>query len=171
MGYTLEGFVARREVLERAALGVGHARVVALRSAVVSRDEFALLPWTNALHAEISADEARYEPFWSLSQNAKIWAREKSRNGALAFLEINLFGGTGERAAIVWRDGEVIYGPRANKDGSSRYERGVWQGEDVPLRENATNEALRILGVQVGDALDEFEALGLAQHRSTSEWV
>lgn len=33
------------------------------------------------------------------------------------------------------------------------------------------SEALRRVGVELGDALDEFEVLGLGRHRHTGDWA
>jgi len=35
----------------------------------------------------------------------------------------------------------------------------------------AINEALRALGVKASGMFDEFEAVGLGQHRDTDEWT
>ena len=37
--------------------------------------------------------------------------------------------------------------------------------------DNPVNQALRAIGVEVGDAYDAFAAVGLSKHRSHDEWV
>ena len=68
----------------------------------------------------------------------------------LAYIEAEFFGGVGTQASVTW-------------DG-----RGV---PSTPLiQPDAINEAMRFLGVVIGDHHDEFDALGLGKHRSTEDW-
>jgi hypothetical protein len=46
------------------------------------------------------------------------------------------------------------------------------EGYDVVPRSNsAINVGLRLMGVMAAGGLDEYEAAGLASHRSTDDWL
>ncbi len=74
-----------------------------------------------------------------------------SRNCAVAYVEAEFFGGTGMQASIAFSNGKQV-APAV---------RAV----------HAISEALRLLGVEKGRAYDEFEAVGLGQHRDTDDWL
>lgn len=74
-----------------------------------------------------------------------------SRRGPVAYVEAELFGGSGCQASIVWDKGEIIAGPSVGQ--------------------HAINEALRLLGVRAAAGQDEFDALGLGRHRETEDWA
>lgn len=77
--------------------------------------------------------------------------REFSANGRIAYVEAEYFGGEGVQAAVLW-------------------EKGLPVG-DIERSHDAINRVLRVLGVDAGAALDEFEALNLGQHRQTDKWA
>ncbi|POM20951.1 hypothetical protein CSX04_02373 [Burkholderia cepacia] len=74
-----------------------------------------------------------------------------SAHAALAYVEAEFFGGSGTQAHARFADGRAS-GP-------------------LVVSDHAINEALRHLGVAKGDAFDEFEAIGLDQHRDTDRWL
>jgi hypothetical protein len=43
--------------------------------------------------------------------------------------------------------------------------------ENLPLRHMPINLVLRELGVQAAAEMDEFDTLGLGQHRHTDKWL
>lgn len=63
-----------------------------------------------------------------------------------ALIQTNYFGGAGEQFATVYRDKERIF----------------------EVTENGINEALRILGVDKSEHVDEFKALSLEKYRDFS---
>ena len=71
--------------------------------------------------------------------------------GKTAYLEAELFGGTGYQAAAIWNMGNLIFGPIVDS--------------------RAINKALQLMNVAKGDFLDEFAALDLGRHRFTNDWV
>lgn len=91
------------------------------------------------------------ENFEFLTPEFKVWLAFASKAQQIAYIETDYFGGDGGQGAAVFSEGSCTYGPVFAPDG--------------PI-----NEALRVLGVSVsGEALDEFDALGLGQQRSTAE--
>jgi hypothetical protein len=89
--------------------------------------------------------------FRQLTQPVVDFAMHLSRASAVAYIETDYFGGAGGQSAIVWRDGQVVFGP-AN-------------GEAGPI-----NEALQVLGVHADGEGDEFDALGLGKVRATGDF-
>ncbi len=74
-----------------------------------------------------------------------------SQRCVLAYIEAEFFGGAGAQAHALFSKGRAI-------------------GHPV-VSECAINDALRYLGVAKGEAHDEFDAIGLGQHRDTDKWV
>jgi len=101
--------------------------------------------------------------FWYLSAGVETLARRVSHTGPIAYLEAEMFGGTGTQATVVWLHGEVWLGPATTQFG--------WPPPDrASSPQWAFNQALRQIGVTRGAAFDEFEAAGLGRHRHTGDW-
>jgi len=101
--------------------------------------------------------------FWYLSAGVEALARRVSHTGPIAYLEAEMFGGTGTQATVVWLHGEVWLGPATTQFG--------WPPPDrASSPQWAFNQALRQIGVTRGAAFDEFEAAGLGRHRHTGDW-
>jgi hypothetical protein len=74
-----------------------------------------------------------------------------SRGRAVVFVSAEFFGGVGEQAATLYRDG--------------REERRFAAGY------HAINEALAALGITAEPPNDAFDTLGLGRYRRTEEWL
>jgi hypothetical protein len=74
-----------------------------------------------------------------------------SKSGRVAYVEAEFFGGAGTQANCLFENGVLVSNPT--------------------VHENAINEALKFLGVEVAGALDEFDAVDLGRHRSTERWL
>lgn len=70
---------------------------------------------------------------------------------SLAYIEAEYFGGVGTQAQALFSAGNSV---------------GA-----VVISGTAINDALRYLGVDRGEAADEFEAAGLGLHRDTDGWL
>jgi hypothetical protein len=88
-----------------------------------------------------------------LSQGLQHTLTRIARDGPLAYIETNYFGGTGSQAAAVFVGGEVVM--RASLPVSRNPAR----------RDDPINTALRALGVEAALGEDEFDAIGLARFR------
>lgn len=155
MSYELRALAARVGVAAQAADAIG--------SVLVSLSPgFGLVPVTGELLDDLSDDAGRAYPdaFWFLTAGLAERAAAVSAAGAVAYLEADIFGGTGTQAAVVWRAGQVILGPARTK-----FRAGASHHDD------AFNRALRELGVTAGAAGDEFTALGLGGRRRTDDWL
>jgi hypothetical protein len=74
-----------------------------------------------------------------------------SQSGKVVYVEAEYFGGTGTQANCLFENGVLINEPT--------------------VHDNAINEALRFLGVEIAGAIDEFATVGLNRFRSTERWV
>jgi len=84
---------------------------------------------------------------------------EWSSRGPVALVDAEFFGGAGSQRAQVWEQGRSVLGP-------------LVLGEDDPAPDvTPISLALRRLGVEKGEHHDEFDAVGLGRHRSTSAWL
>ncbi|MEU6063612.1 MULTISPECIES: hypothetical protein [Streptomyces] len=84
---------------------------------------------------------------------------EWSDLGPVAVVEAEYFGGVGEQRAAVWERGALVLGPLR-----------IEEGEPFGADGSPISQALRRLGVRAKGGADEFSAVGLDQHRSTSRW-
>jgi hypothetical protein len=82
-----------------------------------------------------------------------------SVRGPVALVEAEFFGGAGTQRAQVWEHGRSVLGPL------------VLEEDDPAPSVTPISLALRRLGVSKGSHYDEFDAVGLGRHRSTSKWV
>jgi hypothetical protein len=158
VGHRIHGFIARIDPL------LAMAR--SLDGAVVARTErgFGFLPLTEEL-----ADPEGPWPFEQMRRLSAALAEraaEQSRKGPVCYAETDYFGGAGTQAAIVWRDGALVFGPDMAED---RWENGRFVA--TPRSDRPINRGLRLLGLDRGDAVDEFEAVGLGRYRSDERWV
>src|SRR4030095_3645778 len=106
MGYTLEAFVGRSALSDAARSREPVVVPVPLPQG------FVLVPLTDELHDSFPLSATTPHPeLYKLSPALAEWARTLSHRGAIAYLEVEFFGGTGTHAAIVWSAGQVALGP------------------------------------------------------------
>ena len=146
MGHSIAGFIAPKEVLREATRHLRQAVIVSLEQG------FGFLPATDALDDELGGGDAPHEEFWRLTTGLARLGAEMSRGGRVAYVETDYFGGSGDQAAMVWEDGEVLSPP-------------------YKARIGAIHSALMWLDVEKGEADDRFDALGLGRHRHTDDWA
>jgi hypothetical protein len=144
MSYYLQALIGSKEVLDALASEFQHASVIPLAQGM------ALIPLTDQLHCEIGKGDTA-EGFEKLSPAVSKWAQRISSAAPVTYVEAEFFGGVGGQTAVVWSQGAKVTGPIHS--------------------ENAINQALRMLGVQMGNAHGEFDAMGLGRHRHTDDWI
>jgi hypothetical protein len=98
--------------------------------------------------------------FWRLPGGFDRVLAGWSAGGPVAYVGAEYFGGTGTQRAVVWAGGVLVLGPLQNAD-----------DEPFPAEGSPISQALRRLGVQRGEAFDEFAAAGLQQHRRSLDWI
>jgi hypothetical protein len=158
MSHYIHGFIAKLNPLREAAINLNGARVVPLSLG------FGFLP----IEEELVADDEAVpdELLVHLTKRLSAWAEVQSYRIPLAYVETEYFGGVGTQVALVWQDGRIAFGPE-----QSTTEWVNIKAVSPPLLDRAINRAVRLLGVDRGEALDEFDALGLGRCRSNDCWL
>lgn len=154
MGHRINGIVAAHGPLTAVARDVANASVCRLGLG------FGFLPLMEEV-ASLDDLSAALQGLCLLTAPMASWAVEQSKNFPIAYIETEYFGGIGRQSAAVWRNGTLVFGPEqtGNEDAAT------------PLLDGAINRAVRLLGVNRGNACDEFEALGLNKYRSNEDWI
>lgn len=113
------------------------------------------IPWDASLPLSCPCaqdPDAPFPEFRRLTVSALDFAAGLSVHTPLAYVETGYFGGTGDQAAMVLRNGYAQYGP-------------------IKSRSGAINGALRRLGVPTGERADEFDVIGLWRNGTTHDWL
>jgi hypothetical protein len=158
VSYELRALAGRYEITAQAARET--------RSTAVELPQgYGLLPITSHVLDHLGGDDARPfgDVFWFLSAGVDTLARRISLTGGIAYLEAEIFGGTGTQAIVLWRNDQVCLGPVTTKFTATAPDPS--SSPQWPF-----NQALRELGVDRGGAFDEFDALGLGRWRHTEDW-
>lgn len=148
MGHFVQAFVGPRIVLDLVQRRYSASLVIAL-----SQDLW-LLPMLDDLYDAIpneGSTDSIGEHFQFLTPKVIALLKDFSQTNAVAYFETEYFGGTGNQGAVLAKNGQIIFGPQ-NGDGT-------------------INDMLRMMGVQKGQAFDEFEVVGLGRCRSNEEWL
>lgn len=129
---------------------------VSLRRVTLTQG-YIMIPLTEALKDDIEEligmPSMAYDCFHKLSDSIVQMIKDARCADKVAYVETEFFGGVGEQAAIVWENGDIIYGPEFADNCSQ------------PI-----NRALKILGVRIIKSPDEFEEINLHWIRSTEKW-
>jgi hypothetical protein len=155
MGYELQAVIASTDLLRAATADLAHARLAPLRQG------FTLLPITDDLFDSVTDRAADQMPgFWRLPNGFDRVLAAWSHTGAVAYVEAEYFGGTGEQHAAVWHHGNLTLSPPHLAD-----------RHPLPAAGSPISRALRYLGARAGGETDEFAAVGLDQHRRIEDWI
>ena len=148
MGYTLRAFVGRAEALNPLVGMVPQAILVKLEQG------FFLIPVMDELHDALNnfVQGESLLPFCFLTAHIETQVLTRISNECVGYIEAEYFGGNGEQAAILW------------KDGRREFAAGPGYG--------AINSVLKRIGVTIDSSQhDEFEAVGLTLNRHTEDWL
>jgi hypothetical protein len=145
MAYTLQAVISKSEAFSQ--LLPEKLQVIHLRGGI------------DMLPLSTEALKIHGIPFCPLTDEGEIelppqllkLCEQLSKQCTLAYIEAEFFGGAGAQAHALFSEAKAL-------------------GQAV-VSESAINDALRYLGVAIGEAHDEFEAVGLGRHRDTDEWV
>jgi hypothetical protein len=153
--YCLQAVIATGSVLRELTVTVTKARIVPLGQ------HLWLLPVTDALFKAVTvAGAPELDGFWKAPAGFDRVLAACSATGPLAYVEADYFGGTGTQAAQVWDAGKVVLGPLH-----------LTEEEPLPAAGSPISQALRRLGATKGNHIDEFDAVRLARHRDTDDWL
>ena len=152
MGYKLEAFILSHQAAEMLPDNLRHLHRLPLG------DRLALVHVTRQLYQEVVAnfgvagdDPFEDELFIALHPALSRAAIKASSVAPVLYVEVDVASGIGDRTAVVWHQGEAIYGP---SEGSSQ-----------------VTEALRLFGQLEGLSLDQVGELNIFRHRFTEDWV
>jgi hypothetical protein len=157
LGYVLQAIFASATTL-RGSLG----RAAAIPAVVVAmRQNIAMVPMTDELFDAVT-DGASGGPlgFWKLPSGFERVLADWSTDGPIGYVEAEYFGGVGKQRSALWAAGGLALGPLHVAEGSR------WPAEGTPI-----SQILARLGVERGGYHDEFDAVGLAEHRDTGDWL
>lgn len=157
MAHVIHGFIAQRQVLDAAAETLHGAVIAPLGQG------FGFLPVTEEVTDAVGP--TAFEAFSNLTDALREWAVLHSRKFPIAYVETEYFG-VGTQAAVVWRDGLVVFGPDSSE---SKWIDGKYV--TPPLLDWAINRSLRLLGANRTNDLDEFDSVGLDEYRSDEAWI
>lgn len=145
MSYTLQAFIAKTGVFPSPTPHDLHQVRLAQDMVLIPLDtdqrlklDIEFCPLTDGGATELSAPLI-------------ILASKLSQNGHIAYIEAEIFGGTGIQASQQFSHGKAI--------------------TTIAIEINAINAALKSLGVSQTNTSDEFNAIGLGIHRDTDHWI
>ena len=141
--YTIQALLALEDVFVDSP--INGASVVSLHQG------YGMIPLTTHIRKEYDLPPFPLTGKEPLPEQIAEWGIRLSTTGFFAYIEAEFFGGVGTQGSALWLEGQMIEKP--------------WVGEyaiNIPLRE---------MGVDKGDYVDRFAALGLGRCRSTDEWV
>jgi hypothetical protein len=154
MAYTLEAVIGPTTVLSVAAQDQACMVIVPLRQGL------SLVPMTDQLFDELTDGSPSLSPgYWKFPGGFDRVLCRWSSTGPIAYIEAEYFGGVGRQCSAVWDSGTLVFGPAA-----------IDEGPPGPDAYSPISQALARLGVARGGHHDEFEAVGLGQHRRTDDW-
>lgn len=123
------------------------SRFVQAKSIPLSQG-YSMIPLTDELKDDLDElvdnSKLKYECFKKLTKSVYEILQDSSSLGKVAYIETEIFGGSGSQAAIVWEYGKVIQGP-----------------DSSGITTNPINLALHRLGVRIVSMQDEFDELNL----------
>ena len=145
MSYTLQAIVGLQQTVRDASSE--HLAAIALT------DMLKMVPLTAQArkHHDIPFLPLTDEAEEVLPESIALLCRSLSSYSFIAYLEADFFGGAGQQAYALFKDG-VALGPPV-------------------IAEGAINQALKYLGVLPGRHHDEFAAAGLGRFRDTDDWT
>ncbi|MFH0980550.1 MAG: hypothetical protein V2A79_03310 [Planctomycetota bacterium] len=169
MPHCIEAFIADRGLLSRATRDLEDPRIEPLPFDLGL--VLATLPLRWAIGRTKLLAPALFEHIPWLSAEEAEWARGVSREGVIAYIETDYWGGSGSQAAIVWQGGSIALGPLPNPDATLEGEVPCREGMSYPerLQNDPINRALRFVGVKAAPRRDEFDTVNLGDIRDMGE--
>ena len=147
MSHFVTGFIIKTDFVHQVRSEYSSLHAVSLEQG------FSLFPLTDKLlETLLSSNSIGLRELNNLPNDLTDLLAKLSFVCPLLYFETEYFGGKGNQSAIVFENGKIIFGPTQNAIG--------------PI-----NEGLRLLGVITESAGDEFDAIGLGEHRSAEDWL
>jgi len=155
--HEVQALIAKGDVLAAEAVRFKRAVVCALVQG------FSLLPVTDDLVSELESHRATgaatsAKPIQNLPDGLHALALEISQRTPTAYISTYYFGGRGGQDALAWDRGRLTFSPAT-------------PGYDQAWPHSPISQALRTIGVVAASGMDEFDTVGLGQHRETHRWA
>jgi len=124
---------------------------------------FGFLPLTVALTRELRAKSISDgglapAPLAELFPKLHALALAVSEAAPVAYISTEYFGGDGGQDAAAWKNRASVFSPTT-------------QGYSREWPDSSISQALRAIGVTADASKDEFDSLGLGNHRGTHRWA
>jgi hypothetical protein len=124
---------------------------------------FSLLPLTDTLKGALAAERPETkalpaDPLPNFSDGLHALALDLAQHVPVAYIATFYFGGQGGQHALVWDQGHLRCSPAT-------------AGYDQAWPNSPISQALRMIGVVAEQGEDEFDTVGLGQHRETHQWA
>lgn len=145
MAYTIQAIIGKAKIIRENAPCA--TCVVPLPKGM------ALLPITDAVQEAYGIDclPLTDEGETVTPSAISAFASRFANSGSVAYIEAEFFGGAGVQAHVMWHENAVSPQP--------------------VVGQRAINEALRQLGVDPEEDLDEFDSVDLGRYRFTDDWA
>lgn len=151
MSHQIQVFIGKTDLLLGGIKGLTQAHLITLEQG------FSLIPLTHELRLEVRAGrkkrQGHFVEFSHLTLEMEQFGRVLSKSGQVSYVETCFWGGPGEQSAIVWENGQVVFGP-------------LKLPSSGPI-----SAALKVTGVKRSEYQDEFDVLGLGRYRSNEDWI
>ena len=154
VGHKLEAFILNHRAAEMLPDNLRHLHRFRLS------DHLTLVPVTSQLVQEVVATFGKYDPRDDPYEDSLLMrllvpliqmAVKVSSVSAVLYFEVDVWSGIGDRSAIVWHQGQAVYGP-------------TWGTSQVA-------GAFRLFGQLEGLPSDWAVGLRIDRHRFTENWV
>ena len=154
VGHKLEAFILNHRAAEMLPDNLRHLHRFRLS------DHLTLVPVTRQLLQEVVATFGEYKPEDDPYEDSLLMrllppliqmAVKVSSVSAVLYFEVDVWSGIGDQSAIVWHQGEAVYG--------------------LEWGRNQTNDAFGLFGRLEGLPPDWAAGLDIYRHRFTEDWV
>ncbi len=152
MGHNVKGFIVRMHKAEEVRAAISpELRFVSLKQG------FALFPLPDEVLDMFGPGKSPFAELIYLTADLTNRLMGASSLSPILYFETDYFGGMGDQAAVLFESGRVVLGPKRSTGGG--------RPAVAPI-----SEALGMMGMHTVGS-DAFEAIGLAKHRHTEDWL
>lgn len=159
MVQAIQAIIGNPETLRKLAGSFRNARVMFLS------DDFSMIPISDSLYDEIHEYEtSQFEPgFLFLSDRVAALCANASKDGPIAFVETEAFGGCGRQSAAAWAGGSYLFGPASynNYEGASE----PAASDSLPI-----GQALNAIGLESDSPASPADLFNIAAVRVADEF-
>lgn len=160
--HCIRAFIGKKDIISTFSDNWVKANPIALAQ------EFAMIFLTNELYDDIvelvdSKLDTEYSKYFDyLSPSIYELLIQESKNGKLAYIETDYFGGGGSQSAILFENEVIKIQPHKTE---TCWDEKNYSYYHKPEGDKAINIVLKELGVYKENGKDEFESIGLGNYR------